>query len=286
MNLDRLHPEIAVDVELREPKRLRDSDLRRLRGKLALCGAHVGTRANHVERNLRDLLWREKPVTVGAVLKLVVAGSGNVSREDGNRVEQPLLLREKRRNRRKRLVDDVLRLVDSELVADAGVEARLQNVVRLGLKNEVRARDRDALLGRAELDVFAPDFGGERDPGVLETPIRRRHLRPCGLGGATTAAEDVDFPRSVETGAEDVGVVALRAGRKPRRVLRRRIALVVPHRAARAERRLGHERGIRAEEHPCRCLQALLRHAVGQVARDGARDQVREDIVVEAAPPA
>ena len=33
-------------------------------------------------------------------------------------------------------------------------------------------------------------------------------------------------------------------------------------------------------------LEALLRHAVGQVARDGARDQVREDIVVEAAPPA
>ena len=171
VNLDRLHPEISVDVELREPERFRDSDLRRLRGELALCGAHVGTRANHVERNLRDLLGREKPVAVGADLKFVVAGTRNVPREDGNRVEQPLLLREKRRNRRKRLVDDVLRLVDGELVTDTGVEARLQDVVRLRLEDEVRARDRDALLGRAELYVFAPHLGGERDPGVLETPV-------------------------------------------------------------------------------------------------------------------
>ena len=200
--------------------------------------------------------------------------------EDGNRVHELLLAREEVRDGRARLLHVVLRLVDGELVADAAVEPRLEDVVRLALQLEVGARHGKALLHGAELHVGARDLGGERDPCVGEAVGGRVKLRLGGLVGAARTAEDVNLPRGVEAAVPVVAVVRLAAAAaRAREAVRARTRIGTVHRDARQER------GGRPDERPAGLHEALLRHEKGEVVGDRRLDEVRQHAVVELRPP-
>ena len=147
--LQGLESERAVDVELRIPHRLRDADRRDLGRELAFGDADVRPAADEVERQRLEAARRDQPGAVGTLGEARVARPRHFAGEDRQRVLVRLLLRQQRRDARTRLLDDIGALVDRQLVADARVEAGLHDVVGLGLEDEVRARDRQALLGRA-----------------------------------------------------------------------------------------------------------------------------------------
>ena len=280
VGLHAVEAERAVDVELREEHRLGDADGGDLRGEAALGGAHVGARAHRVERDGGEALRGDEPVAVRQLAEERVERAGHRAGEDRERVHVLLLGGEEVRDRGARLLHVVLRLVDGELVADAAVEAALEDVVRLALELEVRAGDAQALLRGAEGDVLAADLGGERDPGVLQRVLGGGEGGVRRLVGAARPAEEVDLPGGVEPARPVVAVRARAArGARARETVRARARVGAVH------RHLGHERGRAPHERPARLHEAFLRHEEGEVVRDGRRDEVRERVVVELVPP-
>jgi hypothetical protein len=137
-----------------------------------------------------------------------------------------------------------------------------------------------------KLDGYCSDMTRNIVPRRASRLYRKVYALVLEANRAAVAAEDVDFPRCVEPAAQDVAVVALRARGEPRRVLRGRVALGVRHRAAAVHRDLRPERRVRAAQRPQGRLKPLLRRQERKVVADRARDEVGEDVVVEAPPPA
>ena len=194
----RLPADRPVDEELREPLRLCRADAGGLRRERPLRSPDVRTRAHHVKLELTDLLRRQEPVAAhGDGRELVVERTRHFAGEDRQRVLVRLLLRQQRRDARTRLLDDIGALVDRQLVADARVETRLQDVIGFGLQHEVRARDADQLLRRAEVDVLDADLHRQGDPGVVQRPSGGLGLGERGLAQTAVPAEDVQLPLAV-----------------------------------------------------------------------------------------
>ncbi len=273
----------ARDIKFWEPLGTCDADARDLRGKFTFVGFHVWPRTNHVERELGDTLRREEPIPRHFWgVQDFVESARRIAREDGERIFEGFLFCEEAWDAGARLFHDVGALVDSEFIADARIEARLQNVVRFALEDEVRARDGESFLGRTQVDVLRTDLGREGNPGVGDGPTRRFCRGDGRFRCAAAATKDVDFP--IRAKAEVGDACALR---DCARIGKARVVLAQDVMGpAAVEVRLRKERGVRAEEFPIGLLQAALRDQEGDVIRDGARDEVFEDGVAEAFPPA
>lgn len=72
----------------------------------------------------------------------------------------------------------------------------IQNVV---LHPDVLPSDSETLLESARLDVIACDFCEQRNQHVAPSVFRGTEFRVGGFNGAACAAENVEFPRCIET---------------------------------------------------------------------------------------
>src|SRR5262249_42112018 len=78
-------------------------------------------------------------------------------------------------------------------------EARLREIERLALILEVRARDREALLRAAQLEIVARDFCRDQHLRVTQARVGRAGFGAGGFHAAAHSAAQIELPQRRET---------------------------------------------------------------------------------------
>ena len=158
------------------------------------------------------------------------------------------------------------------------LHAAFEDVVRLGLENEVRTCDLQTLLHGAERNILTADLRGERHPRIGKIAMRLGHERVRLLNAPADSAEYVDLPRCVKTRPERVAArIGIHSGGT---VLAHVRAGVRPY-----SRDVRHDVRPRPGIAPASLFKALLRHQERAVVRHCVLYETRKQLVVELAPP-
>ena len=252
--------------------------MRNLSRKRKLRRPDIRTRAHHVERNLREPLRLDKPIAVDRLLKLRMERARHCAGKNRECIHVPLFLRKEIRDRSTGLLHVVFRLVHGKFIADAGLHAALENVVRLSLKDKVRPSHLQTLLNGAERHILAADLGGERYPRIRKIAVGLGHKGFRLLDAATDAAEYVNLPCGVKTGPERITTrICIGACRA--------IFAHVRTGCRSYSGDLRHHIGPGARIAPTRLFKALLRHQERAVVGHGVFDKARKKFIVELPPP-
>ncbi len=165
---------------------------------------------------------------------------------------------------------------DIELATASEIETDAREVERFALKVEIRARDPQALLRAAQVEVAARDLGRDEHLRVAQVGFGRRGVGGRGLCTAAHAAEQVELPECGEPDVVRFDVDALVA---EARLLR--LAL--------AARGFGADAGpalaARGAQDGARFVDACGGDLEIEVARERALDEVVERGVAELPPP-
>ena len=178
------------------------------------------------------------------------------------------------------LLHDVFRLVHGEFVANAGIEARLQNLVSLLLEREIPTRNIYSGLHGSERRIFARNLGGERNERIGITPERGIRLGLGRLGFTARTAENVNLPRGVEPGRENIAVQLFIRTPPARRVL----ASLEPHGRS-FGRNLRHECGERPHMAPPGRRKTFAGDQERKIGGNGPFDEFVEFGIFESVPP-
>ena len=275
LDVKRFKSEGTVQVEFRIEQRSRNANMGDLRRKGILRRAHVRTGTYGVQRYLRELKRLYEPVAVGTFLQLRMQGARQRSGQDCERIHKRLLGGQQGRDRRTGLLHVVLGLVHGKLITDAGIEPALEDVVRLRLEFQVLPRHHEPFLYCAQLDILAADLGRERHPRIRKVARRLVHQGLRLLYLAAHSAKDVDFPGRVKSGTEHVAMSL------PRRTVLPRLRTGCGANACDVR----HHVRPRAGKAPTGLLKPLLGHQERTVVRYGVLHEIRQQPVVELAPP-
>ena len=245
-----------------------------LRGKEALGAADVGSAAQEFGGDADEVLrWDFGDGLGGGEFWGEFAGKG--AGEDGEGVEEGLFARKEEGDGGAGLLEDVTGLLGGKAGGDAGGVAGGDEVEGLGLEEEVGGGDVELAAGGLELDVGDGGLGGEGDPGLGEGGLVGLEGGGRGVGGEAVAAEEVEFPRGVETGAVDVADAGAGGA----------VFGVGEAGEGGAGVEVGQERGAGALVTRAGFADGGLRGAKGAVGGEGGVDEGGEDGVVEVVPP-
>jgi hypothetical protein len=164
------------------------------------------------------------------------------------------------------------RLLEVEIARRARLDLPADDLQAVVLNGEIVARDLQARLGLAQVEIGEGDFGDEAALHVRERGGAAFRGQPGGLGGAREAAENVRLPARIEPGLE-----------------------IASGKAIALDRFLAADRGAGVELRQSRALGGVERGAGGAQPRpggveivvplDGAVDERGEQGIVEAGPP-
>ena len=136
--------------------------------------------------------------------------AGPLAEQHGEPVRRDRLGGDERRNRRFGGGEPRRRARDVELAAAAELEPHARELQRLLLIARVRARDAQALLRAAQLDVVARDLGRDEHLRVAQVRDGGIGLGTRGFDAAAHAAEEIELPQRREACVVALDLDALR----------------------------------------------------------------------------
>ena len=202
--------------------------------------------------------------------------TGPLAEQHSQPIRSDGLCGDQRRNRRFSRGPPRRRARDVELAAAAELEPHAGEVERLLLIPQVRARDGQALLRAAQLDVVARDLGRDEHLRVAQIRDRRVGLGARRFDAAAYAAEKVELPQRRKARIVTFDVDAV--GREPWLLLL----------ALRARDLRGHARPTvapRGASESARLFDARGRDREIEIGRQRALDQRVERGIAKLLPP-
>jgi hypothetical protein len=265
----------------------RRAHVRRGGGELALRPPDVGPAAQEVRRQtdarpgrqcrdrrlLRDLIGERAGLRAQQHIEPV------------HRLFQAAL---EQRNLRRRRAHLAVRLCDFQVAGETRIESDLREAQRLLLRRQIRPGDGQPPLKASQIDIIFRHVAEQRDQHgapVLDAGAEVRFRR---FNAPARAAEDVDLPAGVETGAKEVLFQLAAAERRgdgalPGRTYGVRARAVASIGARDIDR--GPEIGAGRAHRRARLADARLGDAQIQVGFDGIKDQGIQRRILKLIPP-
>ncbi len=190
----------TVQREFRIESRLGHADARRLRGKLPFRSAHVRAAAQQIGRNTGDRL-NGGDRNFFFCAEPFVQRAGQDAGEHGQRVEALLHSGFKRRNGCTGAFEIIARLLKSQFADQSAFKLRLEQIIGCLLNFEIGTGDPQPLLSGTKPHITLSRFGGQRNLYVSLTRFLRFERRQRSFDGTAGSAEQINFPRRIESAA-------------------------------------------------------------------------------------
>jgi hypothetical protein len=183
---------------VRKPVRLGHADARVGRRQLALGHANVRPARQHVA----GVADRQRRVDRMKSLRRKVDAQLARSFTEQHGQPERVRLRLGLQRRQLRLDRGQARAGAGHILIRAGADFRaaFDQLERIAQVVDIAARDIDAQLGAAQIEVMPRHFGEQRDLRILQRRGARFGIGARGFHGSTNAAEQIQLPAGVETG--------------------------------------------------------------------------------------